>query len=95
MLPTAERRRHRNVAEKGRLSHACAPRLACSDRFSDADVYRVRFVWASDRGSPRTYAEVADEVGVSLGFVLAFEEASAGLDPGCTCRPERYLARHK
>ena len=72
--------------------------------FSDADVYRVRFVWASDRGglsieaiaraihdgrfslafldgsqfrwaplSPRTYAEVADEVGVPLEFVLAFE----------------------
>ena len=75
--------------------------------FSDADVYRVRFVWASDRGglsieaiaraihdgrfslafldgpqfrwaplSPRTYAEVADEVGVPLEFVLGFEEAS-------------------
>jgi len=80
--------------------------------FSDADVYRVRFVWASDRGglsieaiaraihdgrfslafldgpqfrwaplSPRTYAEVADEVGVPLEFVLAFEEALGKVRP--------------
>jgi adenylate cyclase len=80
--------------------------------FSDADVYRVRFVWASDRGglsieaiaraihdgrfslafldgpqfrwaplSPRTYAEVADEVGVPLDFVLAFEEALGKVRP--------------
>jgi class 3 adenylate cyclase len=80
--------------------------------FSDADVYRVRFVWASDRGglsieaiaraidegrfslafldgpqfrwaslSPRTYAEVADQVGVPLEFVLAFEEALGKVRP--------------
>jgi hypothetical protein len=80
--------------------------------FSDADVYRVRFVWASDRGglsieaiaraihdgrfslafldgpqfrwaplSPQTYAEVADEVGVPLEFVLAFEEALGKVRP--------------
>jgi len=80
--------------------------------FSDADVYRVRFVWSSDRGglsieaiaraihegrfslaflegtqfrwaslSPRTYAEVADEVGVPLEFVLAFEEALGKVRP--------------
>jgi len=80
--------------------------------FSDADVYRVRFVRSSDRGglsveaiaraihegrfslafldgtqfrwaslSPRTYAEVAEDVGVSLEFVLAFEEALGKVRP--------------
>jgi adenylate cyclase len=80
--------------------------------FSDADVYRVRFVESSDRGglsveaiaraihegrfslafldgtqfrwaslSPRTYAEVADQVGVPLDFVLAFEEALGKVRP--------------
>jgi class 3 adenylate cyclase len=80
--------------------------------FSDADVYRVWFVWASDRGglsveaiaraihegrfslafldgsqfrwaslSPRTYAEVADQVGIPLEFVLAFEEALGKVRP--------------
>ena len=80
--------------------------------FSDADVYRVRFVWASDRGglsveaiaraihegrfsltflegsqfrwaslSPRTYAQAADEIGVSLDFILAFEEALGKVRP--------------
>ena len=80
--------------------------------FTDADVYRVRFVQASDRGglsveaiaraiqegrfslaflestqyrwaslSPRTYTEVADKVGVSLDFILAFEEALGKVRP--------------
>jgi adenylate cyclase len=80
--------------------------------FSDADVYRVRFVESSDRGglsveaiaraihegrfslafldgtqyrwaslSPWTYAEVADQVGVPLEFVLAFEEAVGKVRP--------------
>jgi adenylate cyclase len=81
--------------------------------FSDGDVYRVRFVHASDRGglsldaiarairerrfslsffdqpqyrwaslSTRTYREVADDVGLPIGFVLAFEEASGRVRPG-------------
>jgi adenylate cyclase len=80
--------------------------------FSDADVYRVRFVESSDRGglsveaiaraihegrfslafldgtqfrwaslSAQTYAEVADQVGVPLEFVLAFEEALGKVRP--------------
>jgi adenylate cyclase len=80
--------------------------------FSDADVYRVRFVESSDRGglsveaiaraihegrfslafldgtqfrwaslSAQTYAEVADQVGVPLEFVLAFEEALGRVRP--------------
>jgi len=80
--------------------------------FSDADVYRVRFIRASDQGglsieaiaraiqagrfslsffegpqyrwaslSPRSYAEVADELGFSLDFVLALEESLGKVRP--------------
>ena len=80
--------------------------------FSDADVYRVRFVRSSERGglsveaigraiqegrfslsfmdgpqfrwaslSPRTYAEVADELDLPLDFVLASEEALGKVRP--------------
>jgi adenylate cyclase len=80
--------------------------------FSDSDVFRVRFVQASDGGglsleaiaramregrfslafmdspnfrwaplSSRTYADVADELGLSVGFVLSFEEALGRVRP--------------
>ena len=81
--------------------------------FSRSDVYRVRFVLASDRGglsieaiarsihegrfsfafldeaqygwaplSARTYRQVANEVDLPIGFVLAFEEALGRVRPG-------------
>jgi adenylate cyclase len=118
--PTMSARGSKELAESAGVSASFVDRLvdlgilaAAEDgSFSDADVYRVRFVESSDRGglsveaiaraiherrfslafldgtqfrwaslSAQTYAEVADQVGVPLEFVLAFEEALGKVRP--------------
>jgi adenylate cyclase len=118
--PTMSARGSKELAERAGVPAAFVDRLvelgivaAAEDgSFSDADVYRVRFVESSDRGglsveaiaraieegrfslsfmegpqyrwaslSTRTYAEVADELGLSLDFVLATEEAFGRVRP--------------
>ncbi len=61
-----------------RARRGCA-RAIHEGRFSLAFLAGTQFRWAAL--SPRTYAEVADEVGVPLEFVLAFEEALGKVRP--------------
>jgi adenylate cyclase len=68
-----------HASDRGGLSLEAIARSIREGRFSLAFLDSPQFRWASL--SPRTYAEVADQVGVRLDFVLAFEEALGKVRP--------------
>jgi adenylate cyclase len=61
------------------LSVEAIARAIHEGRFSLTFLEGSQFRWASL--SPRTYAQAADEIGVSLDFILAFEEALGKVRP--------------